>query len=67
MKSGDPPTKEELEVIRQKLILQIKEAQLLFDTENKGHELLTSRAALAGIEQLIRRVRNRKQPSRDVA
>lgn len=41
MKSGDHPTKEELEVVRQKLIQQIGEAQRLFDTERNGHELLT--------------------------
>lgn len=47
------------------LVEQIEEAQQLFDTERNGHELLTSKAALKSIEQLIRRTR--KQDKRDVA
>jgi hypothetical protein len=63
MKSGDPPKEElELEAVRQKLIQQIEEAQQLFGTERSGHELLTSKAALKSIEQLIRRSRIPKQP-----
>jgi hypothetical protein len=65
MKSGDPPTKEELEAVRQKLIQQIEEAPRLFGMNDNGHELLTSKAALKSIEQLIRRSQRGKK--RDVA
>lgn len=59
------PTLKDLEAIRSVLVQQIEEAQQLFDTERNGHELLTSKAALKSIEQLIRRTR--KQDKRDVA
>jgi exopolyphosphatase/pppGpp-phosphohydrolase len=64
MKPGNPPTKEELEAVRQKLIEQIEEVQQLFGAGQNGHELLTSKAALKSIEQLIRREKRQK---RDVA
>ncbi len=65
MKSAYHPTMEELEAVRQKLIQQIEEAQRLFGTERNGHELLTSKAALKSIEQLMRR--RQKQTDQDAA
>ena len=66
MESGNPPTKDELESIRLRLVVQIEEAQQLFSTEGNGHELLTSKAALKSIEQLIRRMR-KQRPKDEVA
>ncbi len=58
---SSPPTEEELMLIRKNLIQQIEEAQTLFDTERNVHELLTSKAALKCIDQLIRRMRKEKK------
>ncbi len=65
MKPDQPPTIDELEAVRKELVKQIDEAQYLFDTSQNGHELLTSKAALKCIEQLLRRTR--KQTRLDVA
>lgn len=54
MKPRHPATLQELKSIRKILLRQIKEAQLLFNTQSNGHELLTSRAALQCIEELIK-------------
>ncbi len=67
MRPGEPATKEELKAIRQQLIREIDEAQLLFGIESNRSELLTSKAALKTIEQLIRRSRIPKQASRNIA
>ncbi|MBX9668359.1 MAG: hypothetical protein K2X93_12105 [Candidatus Obscuribacterales bacterium] len=64
MEPDKAPNLEDLETIRLKLIAQIDEAQQIFDTHNNGHELLTSQAALKGIEQLLRRTR-KQQKMRD--
>lgn len=54
-----PPLKE-LELIRQSLIEQIAAAEKLFACDNNGHELLTSKAALKCIEEVISNARDKE-------
>lgn len=53
------PPLQELESLRQRLIDQIAAAEQLFATENNGHELLTTKAALKCIDEVIKQVRDK--------
>lgn len=57
------PTVQELEAIRKLLLATIAEAERIFDTEHKAHELLTSKAALAEITELLEETRDAKRLS----
>ena len=58
MTASRPPTLEELEAIRCKLIQQLKEVHLIFGLKRNCTELRTGRAALKTIDQAIKNLRN---------
>jgi hypothetical protein len=56
MEPDQTPTLEELEILRYKLVQDLKDAQLL-GTEGNVHELITGKAALTIIDRMLREAR----------